>query len=50
MAGHSSVMFGWSWTEVSVLGSQIFGQVSMKGCELNIFNLLGLSSCIIACI
>ena len=32
MAGHSSGMFGWSWTEVSVLGSQVFGQASMEGC------------------
>ena len=23
-------MFGWSWTEPSVLGSQVFGQASMK--------------------
>ena len=22
----SSAMFGWSWTKVSVLGSQVFGQ------------------------
>ena len=26
MAGHSYVVVGWSWTEVSVLGSQVFGQ------------------------
>ena len=27
MAGHSSsVVFGWSWTEVRDLGSQVFGQ------------------------
>ena len=25
-AGQSSDMFGWSWTEVIVLGSQVFGQ------------------------
>ena len=25
MAGHSSVMLGWSWTDLSVLGSQFFG-------------------------
>ena len=29
MLGYSSVMFGWSWTEVSVLGSQVFGQASV---------------------
>ena len=33
MAGQSSAMFGWSWTEVSVLGSQVFGQASMENCE-----------------
>ena len=34
MAGDSSVIIGWSWTEVSVLGSQVFGQASMESCEL----------------
>ena len=29
MAGHSFVMFGWSWTEVSVMDIQVFGQASM---------------------
>ena len=33
MPRHSSAMFGWSWTEVSVLGSQVFGQALMEGCE-----------------
>ena len=33
MAGQSSVMFGLSWTEVSVLGSQVFGQASMDSCD-----------------
>ena len=33
MAKQSSVMFGRSWTEVSVLGSQVFGQASMESCE-----------------
>ena len=38
MAGQSSAMFGWSWTEVSVLGSQVFGQALMESCEVqNIF-------------
>ena len=32
MAGQSSAMFGWSWTEVSVLGSQVFGQALMESC------------------
>ena len=33
MAGQSSAMFGWSWTEVSVLGSQVFTQSLMESCE-----------------
>ena len=33
MAGQSSAMFGWSWTEVSVLGSQVFGQALMESSE-----------------
>ena len=33
MAENRSVMFEWSWAEVSVLGSQGFGQASMEGCE-----------------
>ena len=36
MAGQSSAMFGWSWTEVGVLGSQVFGQASMESCGLEI--------------
>ena len=28
MARQSSDMFGWSWTEVIVLGSQVFGQAT----------------------
>ena len=32
MAGQSSAMIGWSWTEVSVLGSQVFGQAFIKSC------------------
>ena len=34
MAGQSSAMFGRSWTEVSVFGSQVFGQALMESCEL----------------
>ena len=34
MAGQSSAMFGWNWTEVSVLGSQVFGQASMESCDV----------------
>ena len=33
MAGHSLVMLGWSWTDLSVLGSQLFGQASAESCE-----------------
>ena len=36
MAGQSFAMFGWSWTEVSVLGSQVFGQDLMESCGLDI--------------
>ena len=33
MAGHSSVMLGWSWTDLSVLGSQLFEQASAESYE-----------------
>ena len=33
MAGQSSVMIGQSWTDVSVLGSQVFGQALMDSCD-----------------
>ena len=33
MAGQSSALFGRSWTEVSVLGSQVFGQALVDSCE-----------------
>ena len=29
MAGQSSAIFGWSWTEVSLLDSQVLGQALM---------------------
>ena len=32
MAGQSSAMIGWSWTDVSVLGSQVFRQALMDSC------------------
>ena len=32
MAGHSSLMLGWSLTYLSVLGSQLFGQASAESC------------------
>ena len=34
MAAQSSAMFGWSWSEVSVLGSQLFGRALMQSCGL----------------
>ena len=34
MAGQSSAMFGWSWTEASVYGSQVFGRALMESCEV----------------
>ena len=33
MAGQSSAMTGWSWTDVSVLGSQVFVQALMDSCD-----------------
>ena len=33
MAEETSAMFGWSRTEVSVLGSQIYGQALMESCD-----------------
>ena len=33
MAGHSFGMFGWNWTEASVLGSQVFRQALIEGCD-----------------
>ena len=33
MAGHSSGMLIWSWTDLSVLGSQLFGPASTESCE-----------------
>ena len=39
MAGHGRVMFGWSWIEASVLGSQVFGQALMEGCYLDELNM-----------
>ena len=35
MAGQSSAMIGWSLTDVSVLGSQVFGQALMDSCGVN---------------
>ena len=34
MAGWSSAMIGWSLTDVSVLGSQVFGQALMDSCDV----------------
>ena len=32
MAEYSLVVFGWSWTEVGVLGIQAFGKSSVDSC------------------
>ena len=37
MAWHSSVMLGLSWTDFSVLGSQVLGQASAESCVLSEF-------------
>ena len=34
MVGLSSTTFGLRWTELSVLGSQEFGQALMESCEI----------------
>ena len=34
MAGQSSAMFGWRLSDVSVLGSRVFGQALMESCVL----------------
>ena len=31
----SSVVFGWSWFDISVLGSQVFGRASMESCKIS---------------
>ena len=36
MARQSFALFGWSWTGVSVLGSQVFGRASMESCEMTL--------------
>ena len=33
MAGQSSAVFSWSWTEVNVLGSQVVGKAFMESCD-----------------
>ena len=35
MARHSFVVLGWSWTELSVLGSQVFGQAMLESCGID---------------
>ena len=34
MAGQSCAMCGWCCTEVSVLGSQVFGKALMDSCDI----------------
>ena len=36
MAGQSSDMIGWSWADVSVLGSQVFRQALMDSCGMSL--------------
>ena len=36
MAGQSSDMLRWSWTEVSVLGSRVIGRALMDSCVLDV--------------
>ena len=36
MAGHSLVMLGWSWTDLGVLCSQLFGQASAESCDKSV--------------
>ena len=36
MAGQSFAMFGWNWTDVSVLGSLVFVQALMESCETQV--------------
>ena len=41
MAGDSSAMLGWSWTDLSVLGSQLFGQASAESCGTGLLCIMG---------
>ena len=38
MDGQSFAMFGWSWTDESVLGSEVFGQALMYSCDSAAFS------------
>ena len=38
MAGQSSAMFGWSWTDMSVFGSLVFGQALMESCGGSVYH------------
>ena len=52
MAKPSYVVFGWSWTEVSVLalGSQVFGEASTESCaSLVEAHQLFVNSCAASC-
>ena len=44
MAGHRSVMLGWSQTDLSVFGSQLFGPASAKRCGALANNILARAS------
>ena len=41
MAGHSSLMLGWSLTNLSVFGCQFFGQVSAESCGTGLLCIMG---------
>ena len=34
MAGHGSELLGWSWTDLNVFDSHLFGQASAENCVL----------------
>ena len=40
MAGRSSIVLEWNWTDMSVLGSQLFEHASEENCELDVLALL----------
>ena len=44
MVANSSAMCGWKWTEVSVLGSQVFGKALAESFGKATASLLQLSS------
>ena len=49
MAGHSSVMLGWSWTNLSVLGCQ-FSKHRPSGPMLSISQNVHMCVCVFVCL